>query len=194
MKKNENSWLLSDQLIHKKVKNKQKNKEVNPYPKGYFFMDTTTRSIEKRDESANGAISFMVSTVVATAVIPAAVNWTLTATALAGGVVKIANAYDISLGKEDGWKLVKQIFIAAGTWWISLNIGGKFITSLLQLTGLGYGAAIAMDAIVSGASAWAIGNAAKAFFKTAYQGRKMTDKELGNIFKEEFMKYKKSHS
>lgn len=119
----------------------------------------------EQDEKADIAIKAMMGTVVGTAAIPAHVNWAFTATALGAGVVSIGFCYGVQLTKEEAWKLVQQFFLAAGTWFLAMNFGSKFLAMVLSSTGLGHGAAFAMDATISSAAAYAIGETAKEYFK-----------------------------
>ena len=149
------------------------------------------KSISECDENANKAIKIMVQAAVATALIPAHVNWTLTATAMGAGVVGIGKAYGVSLTSEEGWKLVKQFIIGAGFWFVSMNIGAKIFAMIAETTGIGYVAGFALDGTISAACAWAIGACAKEFFRKDYLGKgKPTKEELKKIFQETFKKKK----
>lgn len=150
------------------------------------------KNIHECDEQADTAIRTMVATVVGTAAIPAHVNWSLTATAMGAGVVAIGLIYDVQLTKEEGWKLVRQFFLGAGFWFVTMNVGNKILSAILESTGIGYLGAVAMDGAVSAASAWAIGACAKEYFRRDYLGKsKPTKEELGEIFREAFKKNKK---
>lgn len=134
----------------------------------------------------------MVATVVGTAAIPAHVNWSLTATAMGAGVVAIGLIYDVQLTKEEGWKLVRQFFLGAGLWFVTMNVGSKILTAIMESTGIGYLGGVALDGAISAASAWAIGACAKEYFRRDYLGKsKPTKEELGEIFREAFKKNKK---
>ncbi|MBQ0142555.1 MAG: DUF697 domain-containing protein [Prevotellaceae bacterium] len=144
-------------------------------------------SISICNENADKAIKTMMATVVGTALVPAHVNWALTASAMGAGVVAIGLCYDIKLTKDEGWKLVKQFILSAGFWFLSMNIGSKILSALMESTGLGYGAGVAMDAASSAAFAWAIGSTAKEYFQREYQGKsKLSKEELGDIFRKAF--------
>jgi uncharacterized protein (DUF697 family) len=133
------------------------------------------------DEKADGVINTMVVTVVGTAVIPAYVNWAATAAAMGSGVVMIGVCYNITLSREEAWHLVKQFIGAAGFWFLGMAVGSKILSMILTSTGVGYFGAVAMDAAVSGAIAYAIGASAKAYFKGT-----RSSKELGEIFRKNF--------
>lgn len=122
------------------------------------------KSIHECDEQADDAIRTMVATVVGTAAIPAHVNWSLTATAMGAGVVAIGLIYDVQLTKEEGWKLVRQFFLGAGFWFVTMNVGSKILTAIMESTGFGYLGGVALDGAISAASAWAIGACAKEYF------------------------------
>ena len=144
------------------------------------------------DEQADTAIRTMVAAVVGTATIPAHVNWSLTATAMGAGVVAIGLIYDVQLTKEEGWKLVRQFFLGAGFWFVTMNVGSKIFSVIAESTGLGYVGGVALDGAISAASAWAIGACAKEYFRRDFLGKsKPTKEELGEIFREAFKKNKK---
>ena len=67
------------------------------------------RSVYVCDQDADVAIKTMMAAVVGTAVVPAHVNWALTASAMGAGAVAIGKCYGVQLTKDEGWKFVKQI-------------------------------------------------------------------------------------
>lgn len=150
------------------------------------------KSVYVCNENADKAIAGMMATVVGTALVPAHVNWALTASAMGAGVVAIGLCYDIKLSKDEGWKLVKQFIMSAGFWFLSMNVGSKIISALMETTGIGYGAGVAIDAATSAAFAWAIGATAKEYFQREYLGKvKLSKDELGEIFRKAFKDHKK---
>lgn len=160
------------------------NRSCARHKSGYMNMAT---SVNVCNEKADKAIKAMMATVVGTALVPAHVNWALTASAMGAGVVAIGLCYDIKLTKDEGWKLVKQFILSAGFWFLSMNIGSKLLSALMESTGLGYGAGVALDAATSAAFAWAIGATAKEYFQREYLGKsKLSKDELGKIFREAF--------
>lgn len=149
------------------------------------------KSVYVCNENADKAIAGMMATVVGTALVPAHVNWALTASAMGAGVVAIGICYDVKLSKDEGWKLVKQFIMSAGFWFLSMNVGSKIISALMQTTGIGYGAGVAIDAATSAAFAWAIGATAKEYFQREYLGKvKLSKDELGEIFRKAFKDHK----
>lgn len=149
------------------------------------------RSLYVCDNDADVAIKTMMGTVVATAAVPAHVNWALTASAMGAGAVAIGKCYDVQLTKDEGWKLVKQFVLSAGMWFLSMNVGSKILSALMQSTGVGYAVGMAFDAASSAAFAWAIGSTAKAYFRNEYLGKsRLTKEELGRIFREAFKEQK----
>lgn len=151
----------------------------------------TKKSISVCDQEADVAIDTMVKAVLATSVLPVVVNTGLTGTAMGAGCIAIGKVYGISLSDDDAWKLIKQFFLGAGTWFLAMNFGSKFLTMLIQATGIGYLFSVAIDATISAAAAYAIGSCAKAYFRNDYMGRnKPTKEELGRIFREQFKKHK----
>lgn len=149
------------------------------------------KSVYVCNENADKAIAGMMATVVGTALVPAHVNWALTASAMGAGVVAIGLCYDIKLSKDEGWKLVKQFIMSAGFWFLSMNVGSKILSALMESTGIGYGAGVAIDAATSAAFAWAIGATAKEYFQREYLGKvKLSKDELGEIFRKAFKDHK----
>lgn len=149
------------------------------------------KSVYVCNENADKAIAGMMATVVGTALVPAHVNWALTASAMGAGVVAIGICYDVKLSKDEGWKLVKQFIMSAGFWFLSMNVGSKIISALMQTTGIGYGVGVAIDAATSAAFAWAIGATAKEYFQRECLGKtKLSKDELGEIFRKAFKDHK----
>lgn len=150
------------------------------------------KSVYVCDQDADVAIKAMMGAVVGTAIIPAHVNWALTASAMGTGAIAIGKCYDVQLTKEEGWKFVKQFVLSAGMWFLSMNVGSKILSMLMESTGIGYGIGIALDAATSAAFAWAIGSTAKAYFRNEYLGKsRLTKEELGEIFRKAFKDQKK---
>lgn len=145
------------------------------------------KSVYVCDQDADVAIKTMMAAVVGTAVIPAHVNWALTASAMGAGAVAIGKCYGVQLTKDEGWKFVKQFVLSAGMWFLSMNVGSKMLSMLMESTGFGYAVGAALDAATSAAFAWAIGSTAKAYFRNVYLGKsKLTKEELGEIFRKAF--------
>jgi uncharacterized protein (DUF697 family) len=134
------------------------------------------------DEKADAAITTMIAAVVGTSVIPAYVNWAVTATAMGTGVVAIGLSYGVELTKDEAWHLVKQFIGAAGFWFMGMVIGSRILSMILTSTGIGYFGAVALDATVSGALAYAIGEASKAYFK-GVRDKKVLGDRVRNAFK-----------
>ena len=151
----------------------------------------TKTELSAADKKADRAVNIMMTTVAGTALWPAHVNWALTAGAMATGCVAIGRAYGFHLDKEDGWALCKQFILGAGFWFVSMNIGTKFLAALAESTCIGYLGGAALDIGISCASAWAIGGCAKAYFrKMATTGDVVTKAELQEIFKGRFSDYR----
>lgn len=146
-----------------------------------------TKSVYVCDNDADVAIKTMMAAVVGTAMVPAHVNWALTASAMGAGAVAIGKCYGVQLTKDEGWKFVKQFVLSAGLWFLSMNVGSKILSMLMESTGIGYGVGVALDAATSAAFAWAIGSTAKEYFRNEYLGKqKLTKEELGEIFRKAF--------
>ncbi|MBR1961449.1 MAG: DUF697 domain-containing protein [Alistipes sp.] len=150
------------------------------------------KSLSECDAEADRAIRVMVGALVGGAVVPVAINWAIAAAAYGSGAVAIGKAYGVTMSDDEGWKLVKQFFLAAGFGFLSLNIGAKVIACIAQATGIGYFGGAVIDAAISGAAAYAIGGCAKAYFRQDYLGKKnkLSKEELGRIFRDEFNKHK----
>ena len=142
------------------------------------------------DAKADKAIKTMMAAVAATAIVPAHVNWALTASAMGAGCVAIGCAYGVQLNKDEGWSLCKQFILGAGFWFVAMNVGSKIFAALAESTGLGYIAGAALDVTVSCACAWAIGGCARAYFRKMAQGRQVSKAELKEIFQSCFKEYK----
>lgn len=150
------------------------------------------KPIYECDEQADVAIRTMVTAIVGGAVVPVHVNWALAASAMGAGVVAIGLIYDVQLTKEEGWKLVKQFFLSAGFFFVTLNVGSKIFAAIAESTGIGYVGGAMLDGAISGASAWAIGTCAKEYFRRDFLGKsKPSKEELGKIFRDAFNKNKK---
>ena len=148
------------------------------------------RSIELCDEDADKRIGLMITGMIGGAVVPAAINWAIVMAAMGSGVVSIGQCYGYSISKEGGADLVKQFFLSAGTSWLLLNIGSKMFVAIMQMTGFGYAGGAALDAVMSGAQAYAIGGCAKEYFRKKYQGKTVSKEELGRILKSRLKEYK----
>lgn len=134
-----------------------------------------------QDEKADAAIGTMIAAVIGTSIIPAHVNWAITATAMGSGVIAIGLCYGISLTKDEAWHLIKEFVKASGLWFAGMVIGTRILSVLITTTGVGYLGAVAMDATVSAALAYAIGESSKAYFKGTRD-----KKQLGAIMRNTF--------
>jgi uncharacterized protein (DUF697 family) len=141
---------------------------------------TATRATTP-DEQADQAIATMVGAVIGTAAIPTYVNWAFTATAMGSGVVAIGLCYGVRLTMDEAWHLIRQFVVAAGFWFAGMILGARMVSAVKASTGIGYVGAVAIDATVSAALAYAIGGAAKAYFKGVRD-----KKRLGEIVRSRF--------
>lgn len=151
------------------------------------------KSIEECDRQADKTIAIMITGMVGGAIVPAAINWSISMTAMGAGVVAIGHDYGYTLDKEGGADLVKMFFSAAGSTFIAFSVGSKICSSLMQATGGGYLLGVALDVVVSGAQAYAVGGCAKAYFRKKYLGQTISKEELGKIFRERYKQYKKAN-
>jgi uncharacterized protein (DUF697 family) len=116
------------------------------------------------DERADRIIKGMASTGVAVAVIPLPLGIPFMG-AMGAGVVSIGRCYEVELTKDEAWKLIREFFKAAGMTYMATLMGWQFITALGKATGFGYPVAVALDATQAAVIAYAVGAAAKAYFK-----------------------------
>jgi hypothetical protein len=116
-------------------------------------------------QKADAAIAAMVGSVIATALVPAQVNWALTASAMSAGVCAIGLCYGVELSKGEAWMLVRQFISAGGMWYGGMIIGSKLLSALICSTGIGYAPAVGLDASASAALAFSIGAGSKAWFE-----------------------------
>jgi uncharacterized protein (DUF697 family) len=129
------------------------------------------------DERADLIIKGMASTGVAGALIPLPLGIPFMGV-VGAGVVSIGHCYGVELTKDQAWKLVRQFFKAAGFTYMALFVGWQFITGLGKATGFGYPVAVALDATQGAIIAYAVGAAAKAYFKG-----ERDNKELGALLR-----------
>jgi Domain of unknown function (DUF697) len=137
------------------------------------------------DNRADAVITTMVAAAMGGAIVPAVVQWPIFASAMGAGVVGIGLCYGVQLTKDEAWKLIVQFIRAAGLTFAGLYIGSQILSLILTSTGIGYVGAVAMDATIAGAIAYAVGAAAKAYF----QGERNTAR-LGQIMRQTFKQHK----
>lgn len=119
---------------------------------------------QEQDAKADAVIASMVAAGVGGAVIPVVLTLPYIA-ALCAGVVAIGRCYGTELTKDEAWKLVRQLILAAGFTTMAVLTSSKLIAAILASTGVGYLGGVAMDAVSSAAIAYAVGGAAKSYFK-----------------------------
>ncbi len=142
--------------------------------------------LETAEQKADAIIKGMMSSGVAAAVIPLPLGVPFMGV-VAGGVVGIGTCYGVELTKDEAWKLIKEFFKAAGLTFMAINVGGLFISAILNFTGAGYPVAVALDAAQATAIAYAVGSSAKFYFS----GQR-SRKELGAMMRESFQEAKRS--
>jgi uncharacterized protein (DUF697 family) len=103
-------------------------------------------------------------------------------------VVTLGTIYGYHYSHDDAADLIKHIFVSAGATSTFLGLGLKFFTEVLKGVGvitLGGAtvAGMALDAILCGAVAYAVGYTTKKYFD---KERKMTDEEIRSEFKTRF--------
>lgn len=140
------------------------------------------KTVEECDKQADRTIAIMITGMVGGAIVPAAINWSISMTAMGAGVVAIGHDYGYTLDKEGGADLVKMFFSAAGSTFIAFSVGSKICSSLMQATGGGYLLGVALDVVVSGAQAYAVGGCAKAYFRKKIFGTNHLERRAGKNF------------
>ena len=153
------------------------------------------KQLTQMDENADAAIKTGVITVIGAALVPAHVNWALTATAMGSMCAGIGICYGVKIDNDkEGKDLVKQFIYGAGFWFLAMNVGSKIFAALAETTGIGYSVGVTIDATASAAFAYAIGKSAKVYFHNLATGRKISPQEIGaTTFKTAFKEYKKVH-
>jgi uncharacterized protein (DUF697 family) len=136
------------------------------------------------DEKADTIIKGMVTTGVATGVIPLPLGIPFMA-AVATGVVAIGSCYGVEITRDEAWKLIREFFKAAGFTFAATQIGWQFISGLMYATGLGSPLAVVLDTTQCIAISYAIGAAAKHYFSGQRNQR-----ELGAIMRSVYLKEK----
>ncbi len=126
---------------------------------------TTAGTTADQDKRADAAIAAMVTAAMGGAVVPVVVSWPVAMAAMGSGVVAIGLCYGVKLTKDEAWRLVIMFIKAAGLTFCGLTVASQLLSAVLVSTGLGYGAAIALDAATCGSIAYAVGGTAKAYFK-----------------------------
>ena len=116
------------------------------------------------DQKADKIITGLITTGVAAGGVPIPLTVPFMA-AVAGGVVAIGACYGVQLTRDEAWKLIREFFKAAGFVWMATAVGGQLGVLILAATGAGYPVALALDAVQGAVIAYAVGTAAKHYFK-----------------------------
>ncbi len=132
-------------------------------------------SLQEVRLKADAAIAAMVASVIATALVPAQVNWALTASLMSTGVCAIGLCYGVELSKGEAWMLIRQFVAAAGSWFVGMSVGSRLFFALVSSTGIGYAAAVVLDASASAALAFGIGACSKAWFEGERDRQRLGD-------------------
>jgi uncharacterized protein (DUF697 family) len=138
--------------------------------------------LETPEQKADAIIKGMMSSGVAGAIIPLPLGIPFMGV-VAAGVVGIGVCYGVELTKDEAWKLIKEFFRAAGLTFMAINVGGLFISAVLNFSGAGYPVAVALDAAQATAIAYAVGTSAKVYFSGEHS-RKELGAVMRNAFKE----------
>lgn len=138
---------------------------VRILPARKLHIEEIPTMLETPEQKADAIIAGMVTTGLAMATIPTPFLCTVPFVgAMATGVVAIGACYGTTLTKDEGWKLVKEFFKAAGFTYAGTIVGGKLIGFALAATGIGYAGYVALDAATAAAMAYGVGGAAKYYF------------------------------
>ena len=143
----------------------------------------TVSNISEADKRANIAIRTMVVAAIGGAVVPVVISWPVFATATGAGVVAIGMCYGVSLTTSEAWKLIVQFIRAAGLTFAGLAIGMELLSFVFLLTGAGYFVSAGLESVLAGSIAYAIGAAAKVYFKGERDNMK-----LGQVLRDAFQK------
>jgi uncharacterized protein (DUF697 family) len=103
-------------------------------------------------------------------------------------VVRIGNAYGVTLTRKEAMELIRQFGLAAGVWFIGMYVGAQVFAAITETTFIGYGVGAAIDVVVCSALAAAIGYTAKEYFKGFNRGRQFSQMkaELGKVMRSSF--------
>ena len=149
-----------------------------------------TASVYECNEKADLAIATMMTCILGTG-LPTRMNWAFTAQAMGAGAAAIGKCYGIKLTTGEGWALVKQFILGAGVFFFAWNGDLKLYLALIAPTDPGNDVYVTEDAVTLKAFAWAIGAVSKEYFQREYLGEsKLSNKELGIMFREAFKNHK----
>jgi len=122
-------------------------------------------SSSEQDKNADKVIVGMAASIAAAATLPLVVDYPILVSILATGVVSIGLCYGVKFTKDEAWKLIIQIIKAANHWKTFILFGSQLSALILESTGLGYFAGVTIQITTGVAVSYAIGAAAKEYFK-----------------------------
>lgn len=105
-------------------------------------------------------------------------------TAMGVGVVAIGNCYGYKLNKADAGELIKHFFRAAGMTYSFIFVGQKITTSILKSNPVSYIPTMIADAIMCGATAYAVGYTSQKYFHKQAEGAQATVDDIKRWMKD----------
>jgi uncharacterized protein (DUF697 family) len=156
-------------------------------------FENAIKGIQGKDAQANAVIAAAIAINAGIGIMPFGINITVLMLVCAVMLTVIGSIYGYLVNLDEGAKLAKQIILSAG-WVYAANIlGWKIIAEIAKIGGVATagtvtGIAMGVDAVLFGALTYAIGYTSKQYFA---KDRMMSDREMGNLFKQ-FFKFSKS--
>ena len=144
----------------------------------------TKEEIKEMDKKADIAIKTMTVAGVGIGFAPIGIDVTAFMVAMGAGVVSIGKCYYQEITKDDAGELIKKFFMAAGTTLAMVSVGQKIATSILKSNAITYLPAMVADAVICGATAFAVGSTSKNYFHRRAEGKKATEEDIKKWMKE----------
>lgn len=144
----------------------------------------TADEILAMDKKADVAITTMTLAGVGIGFAPVIIDIAAFMAAMGTGVVAIGKCYYQELTKDDAGELIKKFFMAAGTTLAMVSVGQKLVTSVLKSNAVTYVPAMVADAVICGATAFAVGTTSKNYFHRRAEGKKASEKDIKKWMKE----------
>lgn len=138
----------------------------------------TETELVAMDSKADVAVKAMTVTGVGIGFAPVMIDIAALMAAMGAGVVAIGACYQMKVNKEDAGELIKQFFKAAGLTFSMVFAGQKIVGSLMKSNPATYLPFMITDAIVCGASAYAVGSTSQKYFRRRAQGKTASAAEI----------------
>jgi uncharacterized protein (DUF697 family) len=141
---------------------------------------------ESADSRADRIIvEMMISVAAASTLTTAGGSWLQTGI-VAVGIVRIARVYGVSLTRQEAGKFAVEALTMYGFYGIVGVLGGKALATAIEVTGVGLVGGMALDAGLTAAVAFALGQVAKAYF-----GRQVSKGDFKRIMRSSLRQGKK---